>query len=399
MQLYSFSIGGFNVFEVILPVAVGGAALIFGRKKPMKDTQLIELVFKNVGVGYKRDKEFVYPSLVDTNELDNGTRYIYQTVVGLPDKVLAPLNELLSKTLNKPIRLEYENFLKIMVYDESLPEIVHYQEVPKEKGWLVPLGRHLDGWEFHNFEHTPHMSVAGTTRFGKTVMLKNMMTYLIENHPDDVEFIIIDLKGGLEFDKYKNLKQVKSVSSDGFEALETLLSLNQQLDEQMRLFKRKGWTNIVDTPIKKRTFIIVDEAAGLTPESWMDTTEKKMLSHCLSILGRIAKMGGGVGFRLIYCTQYPTNDAMPRSIKQTTDIKIAFRLPYNYASEVAIGEYGAEKIPSKLKGRAIVKTHETREFQTPMISDKEMWKRVKKYAISKTIVKKETRTDDTFEIR
>ncbi|MGC3791993.1 FtsK/SpoIIIE domain-containing protein [Priestia aryabhattai] len=372
--------------------------MIFGKKKPMKDTELISLVFKNVGVGYKRNQEFVFPTLIDQDELDNGTRYIYQTTIGLPDKILTPLKELLSKTLNKPVSIEYEKYLRIMVYNESLPEKVYYHEVPREKGWLVPLGRHLDGWEFHNFEHTPHMSVAGTTRFGKTVMLKNMMTYLIENHPDDVRFIIIDLKGGLEFDKYKSLKQVESVSSDRFEALETLLKLNEELDEQMRLFKRNGWTNIVDTSIKKRTFIIVDEAAGLTPESWMDSTEKKMLSHCLSILGRIAKMGGGVSYRLIYCTQYPTNDAMPRSIKQTTDIKIAFRLPYNYASEVAIGEHGAEKIPSKLKGRAIVKTHETREFQTPLITDEEMWKRVKKYAITKTKNKTVSRTKNTYDL-
>lgn len=387
------------MFELLLPVAVGGAALIFGRKKPMEDTALIELVFKNVGVGYKQDQEFIYPSLVDTDELENGKRYVYQTVVGLPEKVLAPLEALLSSTLNKPIKLKYEKYLYITVYSESMPTKVFYHEIPKEEGWVVPLGKNLEGWYFHDFDKVPHMTNAGTTRFGKTVMIKMMMTYLIEQHPDDVEFLIIDLKGGLEFDKYKDLIQVKGVCNDVQQTYEALTELHDVLAETQLEFLNRGWSNIVDTPSNKRLFVIVDEAAQLAPEKWMPKPVKDMMSACQWYLSEIARVYGALGVRLIYATQYPTADTIPRQIKQNSDIKVSYRLPTGYASEVAIDEKGAEKLPSDIKGRALIKTHEIKEVQTPFITDQEMMKRVKKYAITKTVTPKETRTDDTFEIR
>lgn len=75
----------------------------------------------------------------------------------------------------------------------------------------------------------------------------------------------------------------------------------------------------------------------------------------------------------------PTSDTLPRSIKQNSDGKITFRLPSGYASDVAIDEHGAEKLPSDVKGRALYKTHELKEMQVPLIEDKEMWERLAQY--------------------
>jgi hypothetical protein len=145
------------------------------------------------------------------------------------------------------------------------------------------------------------------------------------------------------------------------------------------LFKQKYWTNISNTPIQKRRFIIVDEAAQLASEKWMDSDTKKALDQCQWILGEITRIGGGLGYREVFCTQYPTADTLPRSIKQNSDGKITFRLPSGYASEVAIDERGAEELPSNIKGRALYKTHELKEMQVPLLEDKEMWERLEKY--------------------
>ncbi|MED3976791.1 FtsK/SpoIIIE domain-containing protein [Priestia megaterium] len=387
------------MFELLIPVTAGAAALLFGRKKAMQDTEMIELVFKNAGVGYKRDQVVIFPKLIDTDEIENGTIYIYNTVVGLPDKVLAPLNDLLACTLNKPIKLEYDKFLRITVYHENLPDKVFYHEIPKNEGWVVPLGRNLEGWHFHDFDKVPHMTNSGTTRFGKTVMLKTMMTYLIENHPEDVEFLLIDLKGGLEFNKYRNLKQVRGVCKDVAEAYLALEELHGVLAKTMNEFLSKGWSNILDTPSQKRLFVIVDEAAQLAPEKWMDKDTKAMMGACQWYLSEIARVAGSLGVRLIYTTQYPTADTLPRQIKQNSDVKVSFRLPTSYASEVAIDDKGAEKLSSYIKGRALIKTHEIKEVQTPLITDKEMLRRVKKYAVKKAAAKKEAGTDYSAEIR
>lgn len=214
-------------------------------------------------------------------------------------------------------------------------------------------------------------------------MLKNMMTYLIEHHPEDVEFLILDMKGGLEFGRYRNLKQVIEVSSNPFEAFEALRIVQTFMEQRMREFRQNGWSNIVDTPITKRLFIIVDEGAQLAPDKFMTKEQKDMLTACQHILGEVARIGGALGLRLIFCTQYPTSDTLPRQIKQNADLKVTFRLPAGYASMVAIDDYGAEELPSDIKGRAIIKTHEKKIVQVPYITDDEMMKRLEVYRIAK----------------
>ncbi len=115
----------------------------------------------------------------------------------------------------------------------------------------------------------------------------------------------------------------------------------------------------------------------------MTKEERNMLLECQHILGEVARIGGALGFRLIFCTQYPTSDTLPRQVKQNADLKITFRLPTGYASQVAIDDYGAEELPSDIKGRAIVKTHEKMIVQTPLIDDDEMMKRLEVYCIEK----------------
>ncbi|AIW03660.1 FtsK/SpoIIIE-like protein [Bacillus phage Pascal] len=373
------------MLEFILPVAVGGLAVAFGRKKAWSDEKSIELVFKNVGVGYKIGDEFKHPQLIATDkESQIVTTYKYKTALGLPDKVIAPLKEILSKTLNKSVVVHYTDYLYIHVFHEEIPKLVHYRDIPKDKkGWLVPLGMNEEGWHFHDFDAVPHMTIAGTTRFGKTVNLKSTMTYLIEQHPEDAEFILIDLKGGLEFERYKNLKQVRHVCKDSTETHAVLQQLHLEFSERMALFLERGINNVVDSPVKKRLFVIVDEAAQLAPEGWMEADLRKQLAECQYYLSEIARVCGGLGVRLIYATQYPTADTLPRQVKMNSDIKVSYRLPAGYASKVAIDQEGAECLPSDIKGRALIKTHELKEVQTPFITDKEMSRRLKEYVIKK----------------
>jgi DNA segregation ATPase FtsK/SpoIIIE, S-DNA-T family len=366
-----------------IPLVSSAAALWIGTRKNDRNRAAIEKVFKNMKVGAIEGKDFVYPKLVKKEQHEHFDRYTYRVPVGLPSKVLEPLQEIISATLDVPVEVTFKKWLYVDVFRSNIPDFVRYEDAPDREGWVVPLGVNEKGWHFHDFDKTPHCTIAGTTRFGKTVMLKNMMTYLIEHHPDDVEFLILDMKGGLEFGRYRQLRQVIEVASDPFEAYETLHEVQQFMAKQMIEFHEKRWSNIVHTPIKKRLFVIVDEGAQLTPEKFMDKITRGTLEACQHILGEIARIGGALGVRLIFCTQYPTSDTLPRQIKQNADLKITFRLPAGYASMVAIDDYGAEKLPSDIKGRAIIKTHEITTVQAPFIDDQEMMKRLGGYQVAK----------------
>lgn len=378
-----------------IPLFVAGLALI--PRKGMDEKKKLKTIFDTVGYGVPKDGKLKTPTFkkkIPIMDFDQeiGRRYVYSIPLGLPATKLAEQEKrmsIFSDGLSRPVMVEFRpilpkdprKYLVISVFNKDLPRLYPYKDVPEIEGWSIPLGRTLEETIWHNFDDTPHMTVAGTTRFGKTVFLKVAMTYLTEHHPKDVEFYIIDLKGGLEFKNYEKLEQVKKVASDPFEAFELLGQLHDQMEKDYAFFLKNGWNNIKKTPIQKRRFIIVDEAAQLAPEKWMDKKLKDILGACQWYLGEITRLGGGLGYREIFCTQYPTSDTLPRSIKQNSDAKITFRLPSGYASEVAIDELGAEKLPSDVKGRALYKTHELKEMQVPLIEDKEVWKRLGRYQI------------------
>jgi DNA segregation ATPase FtsK/SpoIIIE, S-DNA-T family len=367
-----------------IPLVSSAAALYVGTRKNDRNKTTMDKIFKNMKIGGMEGNDFVYPKLIKKEQHKNYDRYTYRVPIGLSEKTIESLQEIISATLDAPIEITFKKHLIVDVYHHEIPELVPYAEVPNKKGWVVPLGVNEKGWHFHDFDKTPHCIISGTTRFGKTVMLKNIMTYLIEHHADDVEILILDMKGGLEFGRYRNLKQVIDVASEAVEAHKALQKIQQYMAQKMLEFHENKWSNIVNTPIQKRLFIIVDEAAQLTPENHMQKALKNTLSACQHILGEVARIGGALGVRLIFCTQYPTSDTLPRQIKQNADLKISFRLPAGYASQVAIDDYGAEKLPSDIKGRAIIKTHEMMTVQTPFISDDEMWKRLGGYEVDKS---------------
>ena len=375
------------MIEWAFPAIVVGSALI---STGMSDRKKIETIFRNVKIGIPEGKKLRTPKFHKKKPILKGSKeigktYFYDIPLGLPASMYAKAGEnmrVFEESLKKPVELEFrDGYLQIHVYNEDIPKFVAYSSIDElpEKKWSVPLGYTPKGILWHDFDQTPHITVSGTARFGKTVLLKVIMTWLIEHHPDDVEFYIIDLKGGLEFNRYRNLKQVKMLAKDPLEAARLLEHLLDRIQQDEAEFLKHHYTNISDTPIRRRVFIITDEGAQLTPFSYLPKEQKQLLSFCQSALSEICRVAGALGYRNIFCTQYPTADCMPRQVKMNSDTKISFRLGTGYASEVAIDDRGAEELPSDIKGRALVKTHELKQVQVPYISDQEAWGRLQKY--------------------
>ena len=122
---------------------------------------------------------------------------------------------------------------------------------------------------------------------------------------------------------------------------------------------------------------MIDEGAELAPHG--DKEQKKMMAECQAIISRIARVAGALGYRLIFATQYPTGDTLPRQVKQNADAKIAFRVPTQVASAVCIDAYGAEEIPSHIPGRAVLKTDKFQMIQVPY--DNDFYKYVSEYEV------------------
>jgi len=354
--------------------------IVNSNKSKLDDKKKISRLFKIANLCVKENDDLKYPIYQKTTTHDSHNSYIYKLPLGIPSKIIQKFEEVLSESLSKPVLVEYNNYLlEIKVFFQDIPKKFMWStDLIKPNTWEVCLGKSLSELVYHDFEITPHMVAGGMTRFGKTVFLKNVITDLSLQKEDHVDFYILDLKGGLEYNKFKTLKQVKSVAENPEQCLMILAYIREQIEKRMVSMKEDDYTDIRESKILYRTFIIVDEGAQLAPDRSMSKAQKDMLGACQRLLEYIAAVSGGLGFRLIFCTQYPTADTLPRQIKQNADAKIGFRLPTQVASQVVIDEGGLETLP-RLPGRAIFKTDICTELQVPFITNKKMWEVLSPY--------------------
>ncbi len=270
-------------------------------------------------------------------------------------------------TEQKEIELSYDGLLIVRVYDKPLAKEVPYTS---GKGWHVPVGvtRAMNEFKYHDFEMVPHIVLGGATRYGKSNLINSMITSLVHSEPSSVNFYLIDLKGGVELCDYENIKQTISIAYESYEALHTLQQAYDKMRDIQRELKRRGKKNVQEAGIKERYFVFVDEVGELNAAESVTKEEKRLKLECQTIMSQIARLGAGLGFRLVVATQYPTGDVIPRQVKQNADAKLCFRVQSAVASRVVLDAEGAESLPM-IKGRAIYQTADKREtLQTPLIT-------------------------------
>ncbi|MGN4290764.1 FtsK/SpoIIIE domain-containing protein [Bacillus cereus group sp. MYBK87-2] len=377
------------MIELLLVPVAGLTVALFGEKFKSKndDKRKIQVFFEVAGIAIKRNNEekLQYPKFQKQIDDDRSTTYVYTLPLGMPSKIIQKVEDVVSEGLNKPVRIQYDNYkLNIRVFHREIPKKWEWSTGLIEKGkWRVPMGQSLERMIYHDFDKTPHMVLGGLTRMGKTVFLKVLLTTLIEANPENAHVYLIDLKEkGLEFSEFSNLKQVVEVADSVEKAHRVLEKIMEKIEERGTLMKESGYKNIVETKEKDRYFIIVDEGAVLAPAKGLPRHVNKIREECQYMLSYIATVSGGLGFRLILATQYPTVTSIPSVVKQMSDAKLGFRLPTRVASEVVLDESGLETLPS-LPGRAIYKSDRLTEIQVPYISDEMMWKHLKEYEVEK----------------
>lgn len=206
----------------------------------------------------------------------------------------------------------------------------------------VSIGNGKNGIIKHDFNKFPHMIISGTTGYGKTNLINCLIAQL------KGEIVLIDLKEGDDF------KVTSAVN---------IYEAEKQLHHVVKHMKEKR---------DKHIFVIVDEAGQMVPPSYAKSKEEKEpYLKCLEYCSEIARLGRSRKVHLIYCTQYPTADILPRQIKSCADARICFRLPTSIQSTVAIDEIGAEELPFGEHGLGIYKTDKKMLVQTYLYTERE----------------------------
>ena len=164
----------------------------------------------------------------------------------------------------------------------------------------------------------PHLLVAGTTGFGKTVFIKNMVYSLLRlKKPGEVKFVFID---------------PKRCELDIFNKLQILRNLCRLMDDRYDLLKLADVRNIVEYDTKwvdgqlssadghgymPYVVVIIDEFADLLMIAG-DRFEERVI--------RLAQLARAVGIHLIISTQRPTKSVITDGIIANFQCRAAFRM-------------------------------------------------------------------------
>ncbi len=274
----------------------------------------------------------------------------------------------------------------------------------------IIIGESKKGLQIVDLGKRPHILVGGETGGGKSVFVRQALTSLMSlKTPTDLEIYMIDLKGGLEFQLFKNAPHVREISKEAFSAFEVLRTVEAEMDKRQADFYNAGVTNIKEyrEAVGHIPYIllVIDELAELSPESvgkselWNIPEHlqdyiyslnivptkgnsappkgmmkaKDLLEYTHSMINRLLRLARALGIHLFVATQRPDAKVLPGDSKANIPITVAFRVRNELNSRILLGEQedGAAKLNPNIPGRAILQSgHLTTEVQVPFLSTK-----------------------------
>lgn len=182
--------------------------------------------------------------------------------------------------------------------------------------------------------HGPHGLIGGMTGSGKSELLKTLILSLsITHHPYDLNFALIDYKGGGAFSEFHALPHVVGVVTDiqnhADYATRVVQSLSWEVKSREKILGDAlgefGFTTAhvdeyrtrlkVKIPIP-RLVIIFDEFAEFQ-ERHPDESKK---------LINIARVGRSLGIHLILCTQNPMGKAVDQQVRDNSNFTICLKV-------------------------------------------------------------------------
>jgi DNA segregation ATPase FtsK/SpoIIIE-like protein len=209
----------------------------------------------------------------------------------------------------------------------------------------IALGLAVDGTPVAaDLTAMPHLLIAGTTGSGKSVCVNSIIScLLLQNTPEDVQFIMVDPKR-VELTGYNGIPHlVAPVVVDLERIVGVLQWVQREMEERYRKFAAIAARNILDYnhkigPDETRMpyyIVVVDELADLMMLA-PDETER--------LLTRLAQMSRATGIHLIISTQRPSVDIITGLIKANFPARVAFAVASSVDSRVILDQPGAEKL-------------------------------------------------------
>lgn len=189
----------------------------------------------------------------------------------------------------------------------------------------------------------PHILVAGATGTGKSVGINTILAgLLLTKTPDQVKFIMIDPKMGVEMAGYNGIPHLLSPVITDMELVVNALQWTiEQMMKRYKQLKQAHVKKIIEYNAKMGymampyIIVVIDEMADLMITAGPEVEGK---------IQRLAQMGRAVGVHLILATQKPTVNVITGLIKSNIPGRIAYAVATAMDSRVILDQTGAESL-------------------------------------------------------
>ncbi len=239
------------------------------------------------------------------------------------------------------------------------PQMVSLHSVISDKNFQssnfelpIALGKTISN-ETYIFDLTkmPHLLVAGATGQGKSVGLNVIITSLLyKKHPSELKFVLIDPKK-VELSLYEKIEknflaklpdEEEAIITDNSQVINTLASLNLEMDNRYKLLKQSKVRNIKEYNEKfagKKSLayivLIIDEFADLIMTAGKDIETP---------IARLAQLARAIGIHLIVATQRPSANIITGIIKANFPARMAFKVASMVDSRTILDASGANQL-------------------------------------------------------
>lgn len=350
-----------NIFEPIVDCMVETSKILIKNINKLLGFNTLDFkqLFKELGLCNKSEE---YPRLYNIINEDYFKVYQFTVPIGLSIDDFKKHTEAITHFMNVDgitiVRNKKLIEIKVLI---NIPYKEYDPQTHKAKGYKIPLGIDLDN---HNIRYwdlsdgaNANCYIAGSTRCGKSNLLRLIMTVLTQKSCADIQFSLINPKR-VDLVEFQNVKNTKHYTEDSTDATEILLENLEEMNRRYILFsKHKGVKNIWDYRNKVNKMpvrlIVIEE---------MSTFEGNKEFH--EALRLLAQQGAGAGVLLLLTTQLPNKDTVPNLTKNNINSVIGGKCKDAIRSDIIVEDGELHK----LKGRGHMKVFDSDSYGTEIQS-------------------------------